>query len=669
MNKQLLTFILSLSFLFSFSQIANHPNDLILCDDDNDGFAFFDLSIVASQVLGSQNGADYSIAFYETQEDADTGSNIIASPSSYTNSAPNLQTIYVRLEEVATGNYGTTSFDIIVNPLPSIVAVTTYELCDFDNTGDEQEQFDLTIKDTEILNGQTNISVTYYQSQVDVDTSTNAITGIYTNVSNPQTIYASLTNTITNCSSLVTFDLLVNPVPVANTPQPLTYCDPDNDGFGIFSLTGADNEITGGEAGLVVTYHETLFNANINVDAIDTSVAYNNILGNTQTLYVRVENAIATDCGAAIVELQLIVEPTPQIVQPSPLVECDGASNDGFTTFDLTTKAGEILNGLNSLQYTLSYYESEVDAMASNNPIANPAAYTNITAYIQTLWIRVEDTTTVEGCYGLTSLNLNVDGGPSIASPSDYVICENDGNETETIVVIDMINLIFDPMDPSYTLNLYESYVDSQNMTNPIFGDYTNISNPQTIYYSIEDSNTGCLTYSNFSIEIINCDSDGDSDNVDNSDEDVNDDGNFANDDTDMDGIPNYLDDDDDGDNVLTIDEDYNNNGDPTDDDTNGNMIPDYLESGIALNVESFNRFNFSLFPNPAKSLVTIRLNSARDQNFNVNVYDVQGKRVVVSQSLNSDTIELDTSKLSSGLYFVQLKRYENTIVQKLIIE
>lgn len=49
-------------------------------------------------------------------------------------------------------------------------------------------------------------------------------------------------------------------------------------------------------------------------------------------------------------------------------------------------------------------------------------------------------------------------------------------------------------------------------------------------------------------------------------------------DDTDEDGVPNFVDTDDDGDGVLTNLEDLNGNGIWTDDDTNGNGIPNYLD-------------------------------------------------------------------------------------------
>lgn len=64
--------------------------------------------------------------------------------------------------------------------------------------------------------------------------------------------------------------------------------------------------------------------------------------------------------------------------------------------------------------------------------------------------------------------------------------------------------------------------------------------------------------------------------------EDINGNGNLEDDDTDNDGIPNYIDADDDGDNILTKDEapDPNEDGDISDaQDTDGNGTPDYLDN------------------------------------------------------------------------------------------
>lgn len=72
---------------------------------------------------------------------------------------------------------------------------------------------------------------------------------------------------------------------------------------------------------------------------------------------------------------------------------------------------------------------------------------------------------------------------------------------------------------------------------------------------------------------------DDDEDTIVNAGEDVNQDGNLANDDTDGDHLPNYADADDDGDGLTTVNEDPNGNGNPQDDDSDRDGIPNYLEN------------------------------------------------------------------------------------------
>lgn len=86
---------------------------------------------------------------------------------------------------------------------------------------------------------------------------------------------------------------------------------------------------------------------------------------------------------------------------------------------------------------------------------------------------------------------------------------------------------------------------------------------------------TATVTISVTGISLIE---DDDHDGILNYAEDLNGDGNPANDDSDGDGIPNYLDPDDDNDSVLTKNEAYKGNVDPTKEDTDGDGIPDYLD-------------------------------------------------------------------------------------------
>ena len=78
-----------------------------------------------------------------------------------------------------------------------------------------------------------------------------------------------------------------------------------------------------------------------------------------------------------------------------------------------------------------------------------------------------------------------------------------------------------------------------------------------------------------FTISVVNQD---DNDGIPRNQEDINNNGNFFDDDTDNDGIPNFIDVDDDNDNVLTISEINNDDGDGLP-DTDEDGTPNYLDA------------------------------------------------------------------------------------------
>ncbi|HZH69593.1 MAG TPA: T9SS type A sorting domain-containing protein [Flavobacteriaceae bacterium] len=96
---------------------------------------------------------------------------------------------------------------------------------------------------------------------------------------------------------------------------------------------------------------------------------------------------------------------------------------------------------------------------------------------------------------------------------------------------------------------------------------------------------------------------------------------------------------------------------------TNGNNRFDNIKfvAEDGLNTNDFQQSAFSMYPNPAKDIVTITTNSNLEMV--VNVYDILGKRVL-SQTNNT----LDVSRLKSGVYMVQVAQGNNTSVQKLIV-
>src|SRR5690606_37422354 len=157
-------------------------------------------------------------------------------------------TIWVRVENEH-GCFIVTSFDLIVNPLPDIETPTNYTLCD-DDTNDGFTTFDLTTKNNEILNNNID-TISYYESQADAEDGTNSIVNPsdYTNTSSPQTIWVRV-ETANGCFVTTSFDLIVIGSMDLPTPTPLEVCDDNNDGFGLFNLTPASAEVTGGDNSL-----------------------------------------------------------------------------------------------------------------------------------------------------------------------------------------------------------------------------------------------------------------------------------------------------------------------------------------------------------------------------------------------------------------------------------
>ncbi|MFM2230406.1 MAG: hypothetical protein RL607_1664 [Bacteroidota bacterium] len=134
--------------------------------------------------------------------------------------------------------------------------------------------------------------------------------------------------------------------------------------------------------------------------------------------------------------------------------------------------------------------------------------------------------------------------------------------------------------------------------------------------------------------------------------------------DTDNDGTPNYLDNDDDGDGILTYLEDYNGNGNPADDDTNANGTPDYMESAVALGVDQNEISGFTIYPNPVNDLLTIQ-NPNQYEIQSVAIYNTNG--ALVKQVNNASIESIPVNDLSSGLYLIQVKTTTGTTAMKFI--
>ncbi len=202
------------SFLLTVIQtpIAHTPESITVCDDyENDGMALFDLEALSSEIIGNQQNT--LLSFYETENDALSGTTPISDTENYQNTE-NPQTIYVRVENSLLGScFSITSFTLTVKALDPIVVLCELEKCD---EGFDTATFDFNHIASQLFLGANQEITGYYISIEDADNMSNPIWNIseFENTSNPQNIYVRIDDpTGELCYRLGVFELSVGNCP------------------------------------------------------------------------------------------------------------------------------------------------------------------------------------------------------------------------------------------------------------------------------------------------------------------------------------------------------------------------------------------------------------------------------------------------------------------------
>lgn len=82
---------------------------------------------------------------------------------------------------------------------------------------------------------------------------------------------------------------------------------------------------------------------------------------------------------------------------------------------------------------------------------------------------------------------------------------------------------------------------------------------------------------------------------------------------------------------------------------------------------ESDHTNGFSIFPNPAKELLTIKFLQASNYQFSIS--NVWNQTVISGQTNGADEYQLNVSMLNAGIYFLQLQNDKDRYVKKIMIE
>ncbi|MBP6757921.1 MAG: T9SS type B sorting domain-containing protein [Flavobacterium sp.] len=324
-------------------------------NNKRDGITTFDFSSTKAIILGQlPTNQAYNINYYRNKADALAETNVILDISKYRNIGyPNSQDIWIRIDSnIDNACYGLGPYlKLNVEALPTANTVSIPRKCDDNDDG--IFTFNTSSLESDLLKGQTNVKVTYFDQANNPLKDANGV--LITSpfpvnfTSKSQTIKAVVTNnTQQSCSDETTITFIVDVSPVA-FPVPsilTTTCDDEanpinQDGKFAFDTSTFETTILGAQTGMIVQYYDQ---NNVQL----TSPLPNPFVTTTQNITVKVQNPINTVCSATTT-LNFVVNPVPNID-----LNLDGLSDElvcsNLSTFFVTLNAG-ITDGSPTINY------------------------------------------------------------------------------------------------------------------------------------------------------------------------------------------------------------------------------------------------------------------------------------------------------------------------------
>ncbi len=95
---------------------------------------------------------------------------------------------------------------------------------------------------------------------------------------------------------------------------------------------------------------------------------------------------------------------------------------------------------------------------------------------------------------------------------------------------------------------------------------------------------------------------------------------------------------------------------------------PNCLQSIVLGVSEALKQNDFTLYPNPARSLITLQSTIEGPVKIDYEIVDVLGKTVIQNQN-NNNTFNVNISDLNTGIYFIRLRINNSLVVKKFVKE
>ncbi|TVZ54974.1 gliding motility-associated-like protein [Lutibacter sp. Hel_I_33_5] len=286
-------------------------------------------------------------------------------------------------------------------------------------------------------------------------------------VNQPGTYKLNITNTTTNC--IISDEVIISTLQV-NQPNDLQECSGNNV---TFNLTLNNTTALNVDENIYdILYYNSIENATNNLPIADNLLSQYPSGGN-ETIFIRLRNKNTNTICTDTVNFNLNIT-NIEATRPSNITVCQTDQTLNIPdTFEQ-----QILNNLNPLNYTVSYFRNENEAESNINAIVNPENYPLIGSGITILWARLTDNTN-SICFDVVDFNITINLSPPITTLENVYVCSE-----YTLQPLANGNYFTGPQGTGTQLNA---------------GDL--ITNQSTVYIYNSNPN-GCFNETNFTINM-----------------------------------------------------------------------------------------------------------------------------------------------------------------------
>ena len=482
----------TIDVLLNKEQAIENILDFTLCDTNNSGdrVEVFDLTLKNTEISDKLSSSNYTISYYFSEEDSKSKFNQITAPFENTSTR---EKIFVRAENASNGCLAFGSFFIQVNDVVFFMAPEPLEVCSSGNNS-FSSLVNFNQSTETVQNGNTELSVTYYESRSNALSGTNSLSLPYEVTGPFQRIYFRVENSLTGCFAVSSVDVAVLSKPnIVSGDYFIDGCELTNDGSEVFDVTVHENEILGGLNNVTTSYHNTLQDA-ISMDNTIVNTENYPVDNYEETVFIRVEDN-SSGCFS-IEEIELNTDALLTRTNIGDVSVCDDSSNDGIQTFDLDVIETSFLNNFGNA--SVDFFENEAQRDANTGALDKTIPYVNTNPGIQPLYIRINSAT----CDEVAEFNLVVAPYFELEPLEVQEVCDED-EDLQMVLDLGAYDDYVSNGISGTTVNYYlNEYTASNELGNPISKSYRNTTNPQVVYARVENQN-GCVAVNRLEIKIL----------------------------------------------------------------------------------------------------------------------------------------------------------------------